>query len=1025
MAQNQTQLDIEARVKGLSGLNQLKSSLRRIGLEAKNSTNDLKGMAQEIIKHARATGNSINSIKTQRDAFDALRRSVDITSDEFKQATLEVARLDKQLAKIEGRKPAGGRGGLRGAAQVVGTVAGAGVFGGVEGAAGAALGGIAGGAEGAIVGGALGAQVGMLRQQIGEFAEYAAGIQKLEIALREAAGSEEEFAKAVAGARRGVEELNVPQEVATRSMTRLTAAVKGAGGSVSDAALVFNNVTAAIKGTGGSAQDVDGAITALVQVFSKGKVSAEELSGQLGERLAGAVTRFADANNLSLQGLQDALKKGEVGLDELMQFIVKLGEDFSGVGRKISKSSQDAGARLQIAFNDMKIEVGSALQPIGAEFQNAFAGFITDITPALLSALPAIGNVALLAANNLDILAAAAATVGAALVAVKWAAITEALAAMLVKITAIVASVKALTLALATNPFFLIAAGAAAAAVAIGRAVTQNDRFNKSLTRGELTASEISDKQIELSKAVVDAQADVDTASKRGLSSARQRLVNAKKALQDFIDARAVLDKPATATDDEITKFGKVKSDDDPTGASKIATAMANADKFGAQLGRTLEDLQSRIAGVGETATEAISRRYADALRKADEKAADNIAKIIKLEQQSGKSYEEIRSDIEEVRLAARRLAEETALDAIGEEFAQALKDAQQPLNDLLSDFNSQIKERARIEELMSQGMSESLAKEIANIETIAGLEKEKLDAKILNLQTTIAELDPEKALTEEYKEQLRLLKEARDALPGRREEAIAGAKTLEKKEDSPGDIIAKGFEKARDNLEKLTNLGNIAVKSANMIGDAFGKAFTDIATGTMTVKEAVGNMLQSIGQSFIKMAAEIIAQQMKMILLGALVKAVGAAAGAGAGDGGASMSSTQYFNPQTGKGVAGPNFGLANGGAAKAGQAYLVGERGPELFMPSANGGVMRNEDMRRLMGRSPAGVGGGSTSMNFTFETTNIGGTEYVSREQLEAAMATTRRQAANDGAKRGMSMTLDKMQNSPRTRSRIGIS
>jgi hypothetical protein len=61
----------------------------------------------------------------------------------------------------------------------------------------------------------------------------------------------------------------------------------------------------------------------------------------------------------------------------------------------------------------------------------------------------------------------------------------------------------------------------------------------------------------------------------------------------------------------------------------------------------------------------------------------------------------------------------------------------------------------------------------------------------------------------------------------------------------------------------------------------------------------------------------------------------------------------------------------------------------------------------------------------MNFTFETTNIGGTEYVSREQLEAAMVTTRKQAANDGAKRGMSMTLDKMQHSPATRRRVGIS
>jgi len=81
-----------------------------------------------------------------------------------------------------------------------------------------------------------------------------------------------------------------------------------------------------------------------------------------------------------------------------------------------------------------------------------------------------------------------------------------------------------------------------------------------------------------------------------------------------------------------------------------------------------------------------------------------------------------------------------------------------------------------------------------------------------------------------------------------------------------------------------------------------------------------------------------------------------------------------------------------------------------------------MRNEDMRSLMGRSPAS--GGAASMNFSFETTSIGGTEYVSREQLESAMAATRKQASNDGAKRGMNMTLDKMQNSPRTRTRIGL-
>ena len=131
----------------------------------------------------------------------------------------------------------------------------------------------------------------------------------------------------------------------------------------------------------------------------------------------------------------------------------------------------------------------------------------------------------------------------------------------------------------------------------------------------------------------------------------------------------------------------------------------------------------------------------------------------------------------------------------------------------------------------------------------------------------------------------------------------------------------------------------------------------------------------------------------------------------------------------QAGIGGIGSSLGIpgfaANGGPVRGGNPYVVGERGPELFVPGQDGGVMRNEDMRRLMGRSPAGSGNAGTSMNFTFETTSIGGTEYVSREQLEKAMATTRRQAASDGAKRGMNMTLDRMQNSPRTRSRVGIS
>jgi hypothetical protein len=112
-----------------------------------------------------------------------------------------------------------------------------------------------------------------------------------------------------------------------------------------------------------------------------------------------------------------------------------------------------------------------------------------------------------------------------------------------------------------------------------------------------------------------------------------------------------------------------------------------------------------------------------------------------------------------------------------------------------------------------------------------------------------------------------------------------------------------------------------------------------------------------------------------------------------------------------------------ADGGSVTGGTPYLVGERGPELFVPGSNGGVMSNNDLRSAMNNQGGGASG-SPVLNMSFESTTIGGVEYVSRDQLEQAMAETRRNASRDGAQRGMTMTLDRIQNSSSTRRRVGI-
>jgi tape measure domain-containing protein len=253
-------------------------------------------------------------------------------------------------------------------------------------ATGASIGAIAGGAPGALAGAAIGGTIDAVAgaAQFGaESATYAAEIQKLQIALAGVTKNQTDFKKGLDVIATTSRKLNVPIAASTKQFTTLSASVLGAGGTIEQAELVFTGVSNAIKATGGNAEDVQSAIRAMSQIFGKGKVSAEELQGQLGERLAGAVVKFAEANGSSLQKLQKDLRDGTVGLDQVIQFAKKLNVDFAETAEKVANSSADAGQRLKTTMDRLKLAVGQILQPIGAEFQKVFADIVAAITSAI------------------------------------------------------------------------------------------------------------------------------------------------------------------------------------------------------------------------------------------------------------------------------------------------------------------------------------------------------------------------------------------------------------------------------------------------------------------------------------------------------------------------------------------------------------------------------------------------------------------------------------------------------------------
>jgi lambda family phage tail tape measure protein len=361
---------------------------RRANAEAvEQQRQRMEALRASVDKATKANTGSINSLGNLREALANLRNEIPATNGEFKQLTNRLQDVDvrsERLSTRASRRLSGMQ-----LAQGVGAALSGGIFGGPEGLIGG-LGGLAvGGVGGAFAGAAAGAQVGMFRQQLGTVTDYSARIDKLQIALRGIVGSQDAYSQALSAAASVTRDLNIPQEVAIQGMTRLSAAVKGAGGTVSDSAFAFRAVSEAVKATGGNAEQADGALLALTQVFSKGKVSAEELN-QIAERLPGTFTLFAKAAGMTGPQLQKALQEGQVGLNDLMKFLQLISTNYGQTALKIAGSSQEAGARLSVAMKNMQLEVGRALQPIGASLQSAFAEFVTTITPSVVAALKGI-----------------------------------------------------------------------------------------------------------------------------------------------------------------------------------------------------------------------------------------------------------------------------------------------------------------------------------------------------------------------------------------------------------------------------------------------------------------------------------------------------------------------------------------------------------------------------------------------------------------------------------------------------------
>jgi tape measure domain-containing protein len=1227
----------------LQNINKLLQSAQLLAAGLAPNTEEWGRAQSEIARlnhELRRSGELANKIQMQHDlgAFNPgslahleaklqllknIARDIAPDDSKWKEINQKIQQTERSVEKLT-RKPLSARDrmGAAGGAFLYG----GGLGGGVGSAALGVAGGLVGGVPGAFAGAAAGQLLDNTLAGTAAMAKQYSELQKMQRGLAVASIDAKDFAEAQSLIALMSQKLLMPLADTTKYYAQLRINTKQYNLSAKDTSEILEGTVSAVRATGGSLEDVDGAMRAVVQIFSKGGVQAEELRGQLGERFPGAVVKFAQANKLTFEELQKRLEAGTVGIAEFVAFSKKNFTDYAEFSKQLATAPEYAGDRLKIALEKLQLAIGGVFAPAGAQIQDFTTAAIQDITNFVTKNKVSLGK---MAQDFATVFGGIATVVGES---AKF--IMNVLGPVFDFIASIIREIR-----IATG-----VADAASSKVEMTKqagimrknkaAADRYNRLQEKLRTGTATGEEFatsilstpgqsealayknaSNRYKQAAKQFKDAGGNaalqppgqlknlVFGGAGANMSLTRDPKDEAAKGAEAF--AKLQDDLARTYNDAEIARIkqryelrkqlAQDQLDMEEYGANRLQKQNLSLIKglINAEIARTetvqnaqleVQKQSGKVAGgagggmagltqyitgdpnqKGYQADHGTIKNYHDHLAFATRKAAEDaykrlVAEGIKVTEFKGygkgvtgphsgpgslhhqglafdvpgyqwggsgaigaKEYagsarvrqalgmggqvgagprraikgNEKRDVMAEANTAiATGVAQQAALDAsiiksssIMKEFARYAAEAYnvpelQLSNDLLkrrNDLTEQgmspetIDYQIRLYEIEQQRSHlavflQDLAKRgiITEADRVRGLaflkdeligvtqeEKKKNDETlrgqaIAQMDTLNKRLEMARALTPEAEMRVRI----KQANPGK------GQGTLDSLFQTEQTIV-----KTEELKAKMQGV-------ASTIGDAFSTAFQGIINGSMSAQDALAGMFQSIGQSFVKMAMDMIAQQITMITLGFIMKALGliggiASAGNAAGAAAFSPGNAAGFDAIPGQAFSMPQLsgtmidgsgfgaaafagplagGFAKGGAFSSGmrrfatggivngptlfpfadggamQMGLMGEAGPEAIMPLQRGadGAL---GVRAAMGGN--GMGGSSSPiLNMSFETSTINGVEYVSRDQLEAAMMQTRRQASSDGAKRGMAMTLDKIQQSPQTRRRIGM-
>lgn len=179
-----------------------------------------------------------------------------------------------------------------------------------------------------------------------------------------------------------VEKYNVPLQSARDGFTKLYASMAPAGFSGDQIRDLFTGITQAAATFGMSADKVDRVNYAFAQMASKGQVMSEELKGQLGDVLPGAMAIFAEAAGFkgpkAIQdfsaALEDGAYKGQAMVALLNNVGIVMKQEFGPGAEGAARTFQGVINRMQ---NSMTL-LYESFEPVAVGFLNTVVVPLTD-----------------------------------------------------------------------------------------------------------------------------------------------------------------------------------------------------------------------------------------------------------------------------------------------------------------------------------------------------------------------------------------------------------------------------------------------------------------------------------------------------------------------------------------------------------------------------------------------------------------------------------------------------------------------